>query len=80
MSPVEQLTEALTDAGLSWGRPATLGHPEIRVKSGSGREYAVTVLRYSFMVAESGPRTQGVTTQKLTAAEVVEAVRNDRLG
>jgi hypothetical protein len=80
MSPVEQLVEALTNAGLTFGRPATIGHPEVRVRSGSGREYAVTVLRYSFMVAASSRVGAHDVVQKLTVADVVETVRNDAFG
>ena len=77
MSPVEELVEAFTEAGLSFGRPATLGHPEVRVKSGSGREYAVRVLRFSFMVA---PQQEPNVYQHLTVAAVLDHVRNDRTG
>jgi hypothetical protein len=75
MSPVEELVEAFTEAGLTFGRPATQGHPEVRVKSDSGRQYAVCVLRFSFMVA---PESEPNVYQRLTVADVLDHVRNDR--
>jgi hypothetical protein len=74
MSPVEELIEAFTQAGLSFGRPATQGFPEVRVRSGSGREYAVRVLRFSFMVA---PQSDANVYQRLTVADVLALVRSD---
>ena len=53
----------------------TLGFPEVRVKSGSGREYAVRVLRFSFMVA---PQAERNVYQRLTVADVLDLVRHDR--
>jgi hypothetical protein len=72
MSAVDELIEALTEAGLKWGRPPSFGAPEIRVKADSGREYAVRVLRFSFMVA---PQSEASTVyQRLTVADVVNMV------
>jgi hypothetical protein len=70
---VDELIEALTNAGLRWGRPATLGAPEIRVKNDAGHEFAVTVLRFSFMVS---PQSEaGTVYQRLSVADVLEMVR-----
>ncbi len=73
MSPVEELVDALTEAGLTFGRPATLGFPEVRVRGRGGQEFAVKVLRYSFLVSpQTGPDS---VVQRLTVADVVELVR-----
>ena len=70
---MEELVEALTEAGLTWGRPATHGAPEIRIKNDAGREYAVKVLRFSYMVF---PQSEaGMVYQRLSVADVLEMVR-----
>jgi hypothetical protein len=73
VTAVEELVEALTEAGLTFGRPATHGPPEIRIKNDAGREFEVRVLRFSFMVCpQSEPR---VVYQRLSVADVLEMVR-----
>src|SRR5262249_34053414 len=64
VAAVDELIEALTNAGLKWGRPATHGAPEIRVKNDAGNEFAVIVLRFSFMVS---PQSEaGMVYQRLS--------------
>jgi hypothetical protein len=73
VTAIEELVEALTEAGLNWGRPATYGAPEVRVRNDAGREYSVMVLRFSFMVS---PQSEaGMVYQRLSVADVVEMVR-----
>jgi hypothetical protein len=73
-SPTDELIEALTEAGLTWGRATGAGHPEVRVKGASGREYSVRVLRFSYTVI---PRQEhAVAQQCLSIARVVELVRS----
>ena len=72
MSAVEELIEALTEGGLTWGRPASTGAPEIRVKNEAGLEYVVRVNRFSFNVMQ-GEAT--VIYQCLTPADVLAMVR-----
>lgn len=75
MTPIEELVEAFTNAGLTFGRPPPMGYPELRVRSASGREYAIKCMRYSFVVEPTaGPV---VAVQCLTAEAAVEIVRND---
>jgi hypothetical protein len=73
MTAVEELVETLTNAGLTWGRPASFGFPEIRVKNASGTEYSVTVLRFSFFVTIGGST---ILHQRLTVADVLDTIRH----
>lgn len=72
MSQVEDLISVLTEAGLTFGRPATAGAPEVRVRSESGREYAVRALHFSFMVI---PCAEPVMVQCLSAEDVISVLR-----
>jgi hypothetical protein len=72
VAAIDELTEALTEAGLKWGRPKAHGTPEIRVKNDAGREFVVKVLRFSFMVSPSESR---LVYQRLSVADVLELVR-----
>jgi hypothetical protein len=73
VAAVDELVEALTEAGLAWGRPATRGVPEIRVRNDAGREYAVKVLRFSFLVC--APSDSWMVYQRLSVADVLAMVR-----
>ena len=75
MSAMNELVEALTDAGLTWGRPAGAGHPEIRVKNAAGQEFSIRVLKFSYFVAPEAEPTGYHVYQCLTAADVLEMVR-----
>jgi hypothetical protein len=72
VAAIDELTEALTEAGLKWGRPRAHGSPEIRVKNDAGREFLVKVLRFSFIVC---PSESQVVYQRLSVADVLEMVR-----
>jgi hypothetical protein len=72
MAAADELVEALTNAGLTWGRPATRGFPEFRVKNRSGVEITIRVLKFSYLVTV-GP--SWVMHQRITVAEVLETIR-----
>ncbi len=75
MPLVDELVEAFTNAGLTFGRPAPHGYPELRVKSATGRAYSVKILKFSFMVTQE--ERPDVAHQRLTAQDVLAFVRSD---
>jgi hypothetical protein len=70
---VAALTEAFTNAGLTWGRSRNAnGFPEVRVRTAAGAEITVKVLKFSYFVTRAGSH---VAFQRLSAADVLAMVR-----
>jgi len=73
MGALDELIEALNQSGLTWGKPATFGAPEVRVKNDAGQEFVVKVLRFSYNV--SNEAEPFVMHQCLTPEDVLARMR-----